>query len=295
MRRLETGTQAAGLRSVIWDGLDADGQPVSSGVYRYILHATTDYGLRTTDSVYDSSSTTGGEELQPREFVFDRQTGAMRWVMPKAGFARLRIGLEGFPHLRTLLDWEPLEAGEHTLQWDGLDASGLIRSSEHPNLSIKLSAFALPDNTMIVHGSSQTTDHGRRTMDSTYHPLARPDATYFHARHPRAVCHDVAFRVEFPAARRRSAEGYPVVSGVVPVRVSVDAPDVARVVNQRFEMVLYEDLTLLFEEEESLSPFTFLWDTTKLPMGRHLLTVNLLTYDDHYGVLTTPVIIQTPT
>ena len=63
------------------------------------------------------------------------------------------------------------------------------------------------------------------------------------------------------------------------------------IVNRRFEVVIYEDLTVLFEEEESTNPFTFLWDTSKLPPGEHLLTINLLSYDDHYGVATVPVAI----
>jgi hypothetical protein len=78
----------------------------------------------------------------------------------------------------------------------------------------------------------------------------------------------------------------------VPVRVTLEARDASSLVNERFEMALYEDLQFLFEEEESLNPFTFLWDTTHLTPGAHLLTVNVLGYEDHYGVATQPVIIE---
>ena len=34
------------------------------------------------------------------------------------------------------------------------------------------------------------------------------------------------------------------------------------------------------------------WHRNLLPPGTHLLTVNLLTYDDHYGVATVPVTVE---
>jgi flagellar hook assembly protein FlgD len=39
VRTLVHGQQAAGSHSVQWDGLDYNGQPVSSGVYLYHLQA----------------------------------------------------------------------------------------------------------------------------------------------------------------------------------------------------------------------------------------------------------------
>jgi hypothetical protein len=255
---------------------------------------------------YDPSSSTGGEELLPQEFVFDRDTGTLKWIMPKAGYARLRIGLEGFPHLRTLMDWEPLEAGEQSLVWDGLDASGLIRLSEHPQLSIKLQAFALPWNTVIVRHPSHSsfdirhsslpsslpsTDYRLPTTDSAYPPLARPDAAYLHARHPRTSCHEPRFSVEVLEPKEYTQDGIPVVGGTVPIRVSLDPRDKPWLINQRFEVMLYVDTVALFEEEEGSSPFTYAWDTAGLAPGQHLVTVNILSYDDHLGVMTLPVMI----
>ncbi len=41
VRSLSAGRNSSGLQSVIWDGKDASGQPVSSGVYFYRLNQTT--------------------------------------------------------------------------------------------------------------------------------------------------------------------------------------------------------------------------------------------------------------
>ena len=305
VRQLDAGKQSAGMRTATWDGCMTNGRPVPSGVYLYIIRTSTVYGLPTTDYSYDPSTTTGSEELEAWKFTFDKETGLLRWVMPKAGYARVRIGVQGFPHLRTLLDWEPLEAGEQTIAWDGLDASGLINLKEHPNLSIKLQAFALPWNTIIVRNGSSSADEPSsprlpsgprggqgRADEPAYPPLNRRDASYLHAQHARAVCHETRLHVQFPAETSYDSHSRPVLSGVVAVRVVLDERDAAQAVNSRFEVAFFEDLTFLSEEEDGSNPFTYLWDTTHLPPGEHLLTVNVLSYDDHYGVVTVPVMIE---
>ena len=115
---------------------------------------------------------------------------------------------------------------------------------------------------------------------------------YLHARHDRAACHEAHLTVEFPGAQRTDEAGRPMLAGQVPVRVRVAEEDARRAVDSRFELMLYEDLTILFEEEDATTPFTFVWDTATLPPGPHLLTVNLLTYDDHDGVATVPVMVE---
>lgn len=289
IRRIEAGPQPVGLLATQWDGRTAEGQAVPRGVYRYVIHAQDASGRQ---EIYNPSET-GGEELQPRGFVFDQKTGVFRWIMPKAGRARLRVGMEGFPHLRTLLDWEPMEAGEQTFFWDGLDDSGLMNIKGHPNLSIKLSAFALPHNTIIVRGDpSLTVPLGQV---SPYLPIQNSNKTaYFHAQHPPAVCHEIRLHIEFPGNQLYDPKGRPVLRGVVPIRVTLDERDAPHLVSRRFEVAIFEDLTFLSEEEDGSTPFTYLWDTTHLPLGEYLLTVNVLSYDDHYGVETKGVVIGSP-
>jgi len=292
VRRMETAAQDAGPWQAAWNGRDETGRVVPSGVYRYVLQARASDG---TQATHDLSAATGGEELEPRDFTFDRATGRLRWLMPRAGRARLRIGIEGFPHLRTLLDWEPMEAGEQQLTWDGLDASGLIRAIDHPNLMVKLSAYALPDNTIIVRGSSSDADAvASSPMPATYPSEHAAGRGYLHARHPREGCHEAKLAIQFHDGTRYDDQRRPRLSGMVPVRVTLEARDASSLTNERFEVALYEDLQFLFEEEESLNPFTFLWDTTRLTPGAHLLTVNVLGYEDHYGVVTQPIVIEAP-
>lgn len=290
IRRMPLGRQKAGKHAVSWNARDGEGILVPNEVYRYVIRAQSRRGQ---EAVYDPSQEAGGEEVEPRNFEWDPQTSRFRWVMPKAGRARLRIGIEGFPHLRTLLDWNPLEAGEQGLSWDGMDASGLIHLKGHPNLAIKLASFALAPNTVIVQGS----DSSPRTISSgSVTPgSAAPSGTagYFHARHPRNLCREARLQIYFPQVRL-DAVGRPLLRGKVLVRVILDPADKVRMTNERFELALFEDLSILFEEEEAIIPYTFEWDTSRLEPGQHLLTVNVLGREDHFGVSTQAVLIEAP-
>ena len=289
-RRIDAGDLPAGVQETVWDGRMNAGEWAPPGVYRYVISIQTHDGHT---RVQDASAVTGGEELNARAFTYDDTSGHLRWVMPKAGYARLRIGIQGFPHLRTLLDWQPLEAGEHTLDWDGMDASGLIALKDHPKRLIKLNVFSMPENTVIVDG---TPSGAVVPGPAAYASDQKPAGSYLHARHGRSRCGEVPFSVDFLVpGLRRDAEGRPLLpAAAVPVRVTLDPAHAARAVNGRFEVSLYEDLNFLFEEENGSQPFTFEWKTEGLTPGVHLLTVNLMTYDDHYGVVTVPVSIEHP-
>jgi len=261
-----------------WNGQDETQKPVASGVYLYSFRNRDEEGHET---VYDPSLTTGGEELKVERFTFDKEKRSLDFVMPRAGRARLRIGLSPFVHLRTLLNWEPMEAGAHTLTWDGLDDSGFIRAVDHPALSVNLAVFALPDNAILVQG-----DEGEFLFHSAERPQKelRP-GLYLHAYHGRIHCRDISFQVEFPGSEE-DEEGLPVLKENTLVRVHLTDKDKNFMVNQRFEIMFFVDTAFLFEEEEGQDPFNFEWNTKGLSPGEHLLTVNLIGYEDHYGVKT---------
>jgi hypothetical protein len=78
---------------------------------------------------------------------------------------------------------------------------------------------------------------------------------------------------------------------MTPIRIELDNRDIRNLVNRRFEIMLYIDGVFLFEMEEGTSPFTFNWDTKPFAKGSHILTVNIMSYDDHIGVVSQKVII----
>ena len=287
-RRLAARDLAAGAHALRWDGADAAGEPVPDGVYRYVLTAEHADGRRAR---HDPSTEPWGERMEPTEFTLDDATGRMRWIQPRAGLARLRTAVQGFPLLGTLLDWAPLEGGEQTLDWNGLDASGEVELGAYPARWITLELIELPRNTIFVAGGTlaPASVPGR---EAEYPPmLASGERSHLEARKPRSQALAPAIALEFPGAELDPAD-LPLVRGVVPVRVTIAPEHVASMVDALFEVAFYVDLTFFFEDEESTTPMTWMWDTSDLPPGPHLLTVNVFSYDGRIGCLTRSVVVE---
>jgi hypothetical protein len=257
-------------------------------VYRYILVADDGNGR---EAVHDPSTEPWGEMMQPTEFSFDEATGRLRWIQPRAGFARLRTAVQGFPLLGTLLDWAPLEGGEQTFDWDGLDASGTVQLAAHPARWITLELISMPRNTILVAGGAHApaiTAGGA----AQYPPLvATGDQAHLELKKPRREALVPRLSMELPSSEEVDAEGRPIVRGVVPVRVTIAPEDAPSMTDALFEVAFYIDLTFFFEDEESTTPMTWLWDTSDLPSGPHLLTVNVFSYDGRIGCLTRSVVV----
>jgi len=273
VERSDLGEKPAGAVEATWDGRDLSGAPVPSGVYLYRITASDG-----TSTVASAPVVPGGREVLAQRFTFDRETNTMRFVLPQASRVRLRVGMKGYPLLRTLYDWTPMLAGPHEIRWDGSDEMGLVEVTKQAQLDVNLSAFALPGNALLVTGNGPL---DRRPAGA---PAEMPGESYRHALHTSEICREPRFRVELVGARRGKS-GLPVVSGVAPLRVTLDPSNAVHLVDTRFEIMVFID-TVLFESEDGSNPFNHQLDTSALAPGPHLLTVNVLGYDDHFGTHT---------
>lgn len=284
--------EKAGYNLTQWDGKDAKGNFVPSGAYIYVIIAK-DKEARV--AVYDPADYTAGIGLQHRDLKYNKETGRIRYVIPRAARVRIRIGIEEGPLLRTLVDWEPREAGENFEVWAGADeASNPI--SQKPKLVALLSAFSLPDNSIIVRnkelGFGQECSYeagqvkSKRPKKNVAGIVLHP-----HARHLRQRCHEPGFKIEFPDVTLDKG-GLPVLKGIVPIRIIVDKEDEDLLVESRFEIIAFVDDAFLFEEEQGFSPFNYLWNTKGIAQGEHILTINIQGYDDHIGTGSTKIKVE---
>ena len=169
-------------------------------------------------------------------------------------------------------------------------------------------AYTLADNSVIVEGepviaspSKGGTKQSHGDEIASLPSVARDDSTsdfsldlppdrYIHARHKPGTCGAIKAQMSFPSLEKENE--IPTLKGIVPVRISFDPKDQLKMENARYEIMLYVDTVFLFEDEAGFTPFTYQWDTRNLSEGEHLLTVNFLSYDDHYAVLTKKVLIR---
>lgn len=285
---------SAGSHSAVWDGKNDKGELLPSGFYIYTIEAECEGGEKTR---YDPADETGGILLTVRKSFLDMEKGEISYIMPKAGMVRIRAGIKDGPHLRTITDWHPREGGRIIENWDGKDKSGLIDLFRVPEREVYVFAYSLPDNCVIL--KSGLTDKGNAFVSETlpeYRPKKKidPNLKYKHALHEKSLCHEPEFEVAFPKTLSQTADGTPVLSGnePVPVKVTISERDRHHLESARFEVMFFVDTVFIFEDEEGFTPFTYMWNTKGLSPGEHVLTVNIMSYDDHCGVESRKVIIR---
>ncbi len=282
-----------GKEDVEWDGRDITGEAVHTGVFYYLIEI--DDG--SSKIVYNPYPQTQGRVIDQISTNYDIPKGIIEYNLPQAAMVRVRISIkDGGPIMSTLMDWTPKEAGEHILPWDGKDASGSIDLTNHPNRMMHIFAYSLADNSIIVEGENmpKTLRVGKswaqnKSSEETFN-LTLPTDSYVHAKRDPRHRHAADISITFPEGAIEDGKTY--IKGKVPVRVEVAPEDQWFVDNSRYELMFFVDAVAIFEDESAFTPYTFMWDTTAIPDGEHLLTVNLLTYDDQYAVQTKSVQIK---
>ena len=285
LRIHELGSLGPGTHTIKWDGRDSHGNLAQGHRFLYAIQGVDERGRH---AAFDPIERAHGVAVKPRRFSHDSAKGRLSYVLPRPCMVRIRIGLRDGPLLRTLVDWEPQNAGIHEIGWDGRVASGAMSIGQHPQLDITLSAYAIPANVILVdHAVSATRTDGHKPNDAANARRRMPpdSNTYLHATCDLAHCHEPRFTVTFPKAHTGDADGLRV-TGRTPVRITLDPRDHDYIVARRFEVMVYVDGVFVFEEESGTSPLTYHWDTKELVPGRHFVTVNIMSYDDHVGTVT---------
>ena len=278
LRRLSFPSRGAGPHILSWDGRDAAGQPVPPGVYALRLATRNAAGTHS----WGDLSPAAGEEVLVQRLTYDRASRQLRFHLPAASYLRVQMRLQDYPHLRTVLDWEPRPAGWHTVTWDGWDRSRVLALADDPRLRVELAAYALPRHAVIVRGRAADTAPSSPAAASL--PTYRSGTGCLQSGNPPRACWAPRFTLELPDAPSPHPDnGLPRLAGAVPVRIRLAEADVASLLQSRFEVMVFVDAEFWFEEEEGTHPLTFRLDTRGLPPGVHVLTVNLATYDDRLG------------
>lgn len=194
-----------------------------------------------------------GNEILASDMSFDMYTGEIKYTLPEEALVRIRIGIKnGGAMLRTLLDWEHRSAGPHTEIWDKKDATGKVDFSAHENLMLVLSCLP-PDP---ARQRQQTNIKGLR--------------------------HSPRLRVSFPGAPE-NAQNQAVLSGIVPMRVTIDPEDAKWLTETKYELGVFIDNVFLAEDEEGVNPYTYQFNTKGLNNGTHTITANILGYEGEIG------------
>lgn len=281
-----------GDQTLEWDGRDGEGRVVPPEAYSYTLEAVGEGGEIARWDVTDFA----GEAVDVAAVTWNPEDGLVSYRLPDPARVRLRIGLANDgPLLRTLLNWVPRTAGVHREPWDGKGETGAIDLAEHPALRLDATAFALPQNAILVGPPGSETsllplpeDTPRRAKRKR----PRQHRMFDYGRQDPGERGDFSAMISLPDDLERTPDGVPIVRGPVPVEIDVPEEGFARLVNQRSEAVFYVDGGFAFERETGFLPMTWTWDPAGHARGLHYLSVNLRGYEGHFGIATIPVWVE---
>ncbi len=204
--------------------------------------------LTTNKDIHPIQSLQISEEVLATELAFDAKTGEIKYTLPEDARVRIRIGIpNGGPMLLNVLDWEERKKGAQVEHWDKKD---------------KISGFDLSDrNDLMVVLTA------RREKTFNIDQPGTRKAPKFDVMFPEAQVNNDAVTLK----------------DITPIRVTIAEDDHKWLSESRYEIALYVDQIFLHEEEQGVSPFTYLWNTKGINEGEHILTVDLISLDGEVG------------
>lgn len=297
VRRISRKEVAAGEQRLEWDGRDERGGPVPDEAYcaRAVLKASSGQAMD------DPCGRTGGEvmsgikpELAPN--------GDIVYTLQQPARVLIRVGIKHGAMLRSLSVWRPRPAGRNLQRWNGFDESGLV-DLRNDRLAMLVTAFRLPDFTVITSGQEgldyrawrlaqgwPEKPDGPAAGESAAQPLER-NGERIARQHYMARYKDREPRIVVTLANRDSkplAEGAVLPENVV-VSVDLHPEDRWLLQEQLYEVAFFLDGEFVSEEENGYVPIGWVWNTSQLKPGRHILTVNLTGFTGRVGTRTIEV------
>lgn len=276
-----------GVHREEWDGKDFTGTVVPNEAYFFTMTAKADSFEQVV--VYDPVTFSGGEEFDLGQASFDREGGTLSYHLPQPSRVLIRIGLTKGALLRTLVDWEPRIGGEVTEYWNGKDQDDLLNIWE-TKFSTVITYFTLPESSVVTVGNSEVSYRAYKM--GLAEPREKKDSRPF-ANRRKISSHFLASRLtdrtfpvllDFPEAKLSGPSNLPSGTEQILVRVDVAPEDREILANEQFEIILFVDKVYFAEEERGYLPFTFPLELSQFPPGEHLLTLNIATFKDHFGV-----------
>lgn len=271
---------------MIWDMMDNSGKRVPPEAYHYSLHVRASGKV----VVYDTTDITGGKHVALTNLNWDRATKKVSYTINKPARVSLRVGIDNSgPLLASVLNWLPRKSGNHIESWDGFDEHNELDINTMKNTMLHARAYSLSSNTIII---------GPEIMAPTF----IQNLEWGEKKRNRTVNNNQMFDYMAKTAEDRSdytvslglpdASGAGVHSGVIPVKISLDVKNRIRVLEDRFEPMLFVDGKYVAELETGFFPLTWKLDTTDFINGEHFLTVNLRGYDGQFGVASRKIVIR---
>lgn len=278
---IDNAEEMAGNRKAVWDGKDDVGQIVPDEAYGFTIQATDAEG--TTETYMPPPS--DWERFDTADAKISREANAIVFRLSHPCRTRIQIGVENGPLLYAPLDWEPKIAGEILVHWDGWDENRAVNIWKLPDSKMVITNMKLPEHTMITYGNKETDYFQYRLSKPGSHTALerqqRGESIPVTAPAPLSTMLSPELKVSFPMTEKFTPEGLPVLRGKALVRIEVKNPIL--VSQTQYELIFFIDGAFHSEEPLGITPYNWVWNLSNVEKGEHLLTVNLVSFNDQYA------------
>lgn len=284
---VSNASREGGKHQDVWDGKDDRGAIVPNEAYFFTIVA--DEPSSGQQVVYDPVTFSGGEQFDLGQATLSREEGTLSYKLSQPSRVLVRIGIAKSALLKTLVDWEPRVAGEITEYWNGKDADNLVEVWNQ-KFSTVITYFTLPDASVITVGNAKTSYRDYKTGFTEPRPKkeARPFSNRRtispHFLASRLTDRTFNIALHFPDFPQEAPVEIPHGTQQLLVRVDVGPEGRQVLANEQFEIIVFVDHVFFAEEERGYLPFNYPLELSQFPPGDHILTLNIATFHDHFGV-----------
>lgn len=240
----------------------SQGADRGSDVYLLSVHGVVDGEPR----IWNPSRTTGGRYSPPMGLVLDASKRVVRFEIDEPCWTRVRLGGADGPLYDTPVHWTAFGSGAHEISIPG-DMPAPWGSVWHQaDLRVRVNTLTLPENAVILRPPEAALP---RLLESTLSTDPIDARSLLLMDDPPVVC-------EIVQDRPTSGGGTPVLDDIAHLRVDTRDPRDRRFFEgSRFEILVYLDGQFLMEDEDSLLPFNYRLDVSRLSAGEHSFLVNV--------------------
>lgn len=289
VRRMAPRKLPPGDHRLEWDGRDDKGGLVPDEAYHLVLECQCG---GTEPVVLDPRETTGGHLLEKVKPILSPD-GKVAFDVPVPSRVLVRVGMKGGAMMRALENWRPRAAGRASIDWNGRDASEVTRLIGQEGLTVLVSGYTLPDQTVITRGNRQLDYSAYREARGWDQPSARLQDLRLErngkrlarqSRLPLSLLRDPRTSLVVIGGDKRDPDGAIRVNGPIEFKVDVAAQDKWPLEQSLYEVSFFLDQQFVSEEETGYTPLNWRWDPAGLAPGLHVMTVNVSGYWGHVGV-----------
>ena len=180
------------------------------------------------------------------------------------------------------------------VHWDGWDESRAVNIWKLPKSKVVVTNMELPENTMITYGNKKT-DYIEYCLSKAHSKAGiwkqkRNESTPVTSPAPLLTMFSPRLKISFPMTKRFTSERVPVLSKKALVRIEVE--NRILVSKTRYELIFFIDGNFHSEEPLGISPYNWVWDLSNIRKGEHLLTVNLVSFNDQIGITNKKIMVE---